>query len=332
MSSDFTVEELPERPDARVGIREMFQIDVDGETAAFARRTAHAPSIDPGYRFDPGTTMAILSGFADNRRVIVQGRHGTGKSTHIEQVAARLNWPLIRLNLDSHISRIDLIGKDAIVLRDGKQVTEYREGLLPWAYQRPVALVFDEYDAGRPDVMFVIQRVLEAEGRLTILDQNKVMLPHPSFRIFATANTIGLGDASGLYHGTQQLNQAQLDRWNIVARLDYLSEKEEVDVVLSKAPWMASEEGRQILLQMVRTAEQTRVGFQAGDVSTLMSPRTVISWADNYRLFHDLDYAFETAFLNRCDEAERPVVNEYYQRATGRTLDPNGRSPWKRVD
>jgi cobaltochelatase CobS len=211
-------------------------------------------------------------------------------------------------------------------------VTEYREGLLPWAYQRPVALVFDEYDAGRPDVMFVIQRVLEAEGRLTILDQNKVMLPHPSFRIFATANTIGLGDASGLYHGTQQLNQAQLDRWNIVARLDYLSEKEEVDVVLSKAPWMASEEGMQILLQMVRTAEQTRVGFQAGDVSTLMSPRTVISWADNYRLFHDLDYAFETAFLNRCDEAERPVVNEYYQRATGRTLDPNSRSPWKRVD
>ncbi len=320
MSSQVEIDELPARPDATVNIRETFQVDIDGDAPAFSRRTLHAPAIDASYRFDPGTTMAILSGFADNRRVIVQGRHGTGKSTHIEQVAARLNWPLVRLNLDSHISRIDLIGKDAIVLRDGKQVTEYREGLLPWAYQRPVALVFDEYDAGRPDVMFVIQRVLEAEGRLTILDQNKVMLPHPSFRIFATANTIGLGDASGLYHGTQQLNQAQLDRWNIVARLDYLSEDEEVAVV------------RQILMQMVRTAEQTRVGFQAGDVSTLMAPRTVISWAENYRLFRDLDYAFETAFLNRCDEAERPVVGEYYQRATGRTLDPNARGPWRRTD
>ena len=307
-------------------------IDIEAMTPAFAQRVPHVPAIDPGYRFDPGTTMAILSGFADNRRVVIQGRHGTGKSTHIEQVAARLNWPLVRVNLDSHISRIDLIGKDAIVLRDGKQVTEYREGILPWAYQRPVALVFDEYDAGRPDVMFVIQRVLEAEGRLTILDQNKVLLPHPSFRIFATANTIGLGDASGLYHGTQQLNQAQLDRWNIVARLDYLPEQEEVDVVLSKVPSMADDGGRQIVLQMVRTAEQTRVGFQAGDVSTLMSPRTVISWADNFRLFRDLDYAFETAFLNRCDEAERPVVAEYYQRATGRTLDVNARSPWKRVE
>jgi cobaltochelatase CobS len=331
MSSEPDIAALPERPDAMVSIRDTFQVDVDGHAPAFSRRTAHVPAKDPGYRFDPGTTMAILSGFADNRRVIVQGRHGTGKSTHIEQVAARLNWPLVRLNLDSHISRIDLIGKDAIVLRDGKQVTEYREGLLPWAYQRPVALVFDEYDAGRPDVMFVIQRVLEAEGRLTILDQNKVMLPHASFRIFATANTIGLGDASGLYHGTQQLNQAQLDRWNVVARLDYLTEAEEVEVVLSKAPWMSNEESRQILLQMVRTAEQTRIGFQAGDVSTLMSPRTVISWADNYRLFQDLDYAFETAFLNRCDEAERPIVNEYYQRATGRTLDPNARGPWKRI-
>ena len=331
MSAEYDVDHLPERPDTQISVRDAFAIDIDAMTPAFAQRVPHVPAIDPGYRFDPGTTMAILSGFADNRRVVIQGRHGTGKSTHIEQVAARLNWPLVRVNLDSHISRIDLIGKDAIVLRDGKQVTEYREGILPWAYQRPVALVFDEYDAGRPDVMFVIQRVLEAEGRLTILDQNKVLLPHPSFRIFATANTIGLGDASGLYHGTQQLNQAQLDRWNIVARLDYLPEQEEVDVVLSKVPSMADDGGRQIVLQMVRTAEQTRVGFQAGDVSTLMSPRTVISWADNFRLFRDLDYAFETAFLNRCDEAERPVVAEYYQRATGRTLDVNARSPWKRV-
>ena len=292
MSSDFSIEELPERPDAQISVRETFMIDSDAVAPAFSRRTPHVPPIDSAYRFDPSTTMAILSGFADNRRLIVQGRHGTGKSTHIEQVAARLNWPLIRINLDSHISRIDLIGKDAIVLRDGLQVTEYREGILPWAYQRPVALAFDEYDAGRPDVMFVIQRVLEAEGRLTILDQNKVLRPHPSFRLFATANTVGLGDASGLYHGTQQLNQAQLDRWNIIARLDYLDEEEEAGVVLSKAPWMATEEGRKLVLQMVRTAEQTRTGFEAGDVSTVMSPRTVISWAENYRLFQDLEYAF----------------------------------------
>ena len=332
MSAQLTIENLPEDPDATVSIRETFQIDTDGTTPAFSLRTPHVPAIDPGYRFDPGTTMAILSGFAENRRVIVQGRHGTGKSTHVEQVAARLNWPLVRLNLDSHISRIDLIGKDAIVLRDGRQVTEYREGILPWAYQHPVALVFDEYDAGRPDVMFVIQRVLEAQGRLTILDQNKVLVPHKSFRLFATANTIGLGDATGLYHGTQQLNQAQLDRWNIVARLDYLAEEEEVDVVLSKVPSMSDDEGRKIILQMVRTAEQTRTGFQAGDISTLMSPRTVISWADNFRIFRDLDYAFATAFLNRCDEAERPIVSEYYQRATGRSLDLAAIGPWKRID
>lgn len=332
MSAQLTIEHLPETPDATVSIRETFQIDTDEAAAAFSLRTPHVPVIDPGYRFDPGTTMAILAGFADNRRVIVQGRHGTGKSTHVEQVAARLNWPLVRLNLDSHISRIDLIGKDAIVLRDGKQVTEYREGILPWSYQHPVALVFDEYDAGRPDVMFVIQRVLEAQGRLTILDQNKVLVPHKSFRLFATANTIGLGDATGLYHGTQQLNQAQLDRWNIVARLDYLGEEEEVDVVLSKVPSMSDGEGRKIILQMVRTAEQTRTGFQAGDISTLMSPRTVISWADNFRIFGDLDYAFSAAFLNRCDEAERPTVAEYYQRATGRSLDLAASGPWKRVD
>jgi cobaltochelatase CobS len=332
MSVQLTIEDLPEEPDARLSIREAFQIDTDATTPAFSLRTPHVPPIDPGYRFDPGTTMAILSGFAGNRRVIVQGRHGTGKSTHVEQVAARLNWPLVRLNLDSHISRIDLIGKDAIVLRDGKQVTEYREGILPWAYQHPVALVFDEYDAGRPDVMFVIQRVLEAQGRLTILDQNKVLVPHKSFRLFATANTIGLGDATGLYHGTQQLNQAQLDRWNIVARLNYLAEEEEVDVVLSKVPSMSDAKGREIVLQMVRMADQTRTGFQAGDISTLMSPRTVISWADNFRIFNDLDYAFATAFLNRCDEAERPVVAEYYQRSTGRSLDLAATGPWKRVD
>jgi cobaltochelatase CobS len=326
------IEELPRQPDTNVSVRDIFKIDVDGCAPAFSQSTLHVPIIDPAYRFHPATTMAILSGFADDRRVIVQGRHGSGKSTHIEQIAARLNWPCIRVNLDSHISRIDLLGKDAIVLRDGKQVTEYREGILPWAYQRPVALVFDEYDAGRPDVMFVIQRVLEADGRLTILDQNKVLSPHPSFRMFATANTIGLGDPTGLYHGTQQLNQAQLDRWNIVARLDYLDESDEVEVVIAKVPWMDTEEGRELVLQMVRTAAQTRIGFQAGDISTLMSSRSIIFWAQNYRVFQDLDYAFETAFLNRCDEAERPIICEYYQRSIGRLLQLPVSCPWKRVD
>jgi cobaltochelatase CobS len=323
--------ELPECPDIRISIRSVFDVDTDSLTPAFSRRTTHVPEVDAAYRFDPATTMSVLAGFAENKRVIVQGRHGTGKSTHIEQIAARLNWPCVRINLDSHISRIDLIGKDAIVLREGKQVTEYREGILPWAYQRPVALVFDEYDAGRPDVMFVIQRVLEAQGRLTILDQNSVLSPHPSFRLFATANTIGLGDATGLYHGTQQLNQAQLDRWNIVTRLDYLPEDEEAAVVLARVPAMNDDEGRRIILQMVRTAEQTRTGFQAGDVSTLMSPRTVICWAENYKLFGNLEYAFETAFLNRCDESERPVIAEYYQRAIGSTLNLTNASPWSRV-
>ena len=330
MREHLDIEELPAKPDATVSIRGVFSIDTDATAPAFSLRTAHVPAIDPCYRFDPATTMAILTGFADNRKVVIQGRHGTGKSTHIEQVAARLNWPCLRINLDSHISRIDLVGKDAIVLREGKQVTEYREGILPWAYQRPLALVFDEYDAGRADVMFVIQRVLEAEGRLTILDQNRVLSPHPSFRLFATANTIGLGDSSGLYHGTQQLNQAQLDRWNIVARLDYLPEAEEAAVIHARAPWMNDDEGRRLVLQMVRTAEQTRTGFQAGDISTLMSPRTVICWAENYQSFGDLEYAFETAFLNRCDENDRPTIAEYYQRATGRTLGGSGARPWRR--
>lgn len=318
------------RPDITVSIRQAFGIDVDGEVPAFSQGDEHVPALDASYRFDPATTMAILAGFNGNLRVLLQGRHGTGKSSHIEQVAARLNWPCVRLNLDSHVSRIDLIGKDAIVLRDGKQVTEYREGLLPWCYQRPVALVLDEYDAGRPDVMFVIQRVLEAEGRLTILDQNKVIPPNPFFRLFATANTVGLGDVTGLYHGTQQLNQAQLDRWNIIARLDYLEEGAEVDVVLSKAPWMGDDEGRNVLLQMVRMANLTRAGFAAGDVSVVMSPRTVISWAQNYRVFGNLDFAFNTSFLNRCDEAERPLYGEYYQRVFGREPANTPPESWKR--
>jgi cobaltochelatase CobS len=330
MKDHFDINDLPARPDQRISIRQTFHVDTDTLAPAFSHRTPHVPDIDPAYRFDPATTMSILAGFAENKRVIVQGRHGTGKSTHLEQIAARLNWPCVRINLDSHIGRIDLLGKDAIVVLDGKQITEFREGFLPWAYQRPVALVFDEYDAGRPDVMFVIQRVLEAESRLTILDQNRVLFPHPSFRLFATANTVGLGDSTGLYHGTQLLNQGQLDRWNIVTRLDYLPEDEEAAVVRARVPSMDGEEGRRIVLQMVRTAEQTRIGFQAGDVSTLMSPRTVICWAENYRTFGNLEYAFETAFLNRCDEAERPTIAEYYQRAMGRTLSPANTCPWKR--
>ncbi len=302
-------------PDKSVTAREAFGIGSDLEIPAFSERTEHVPEIDDTYRFDQETTLAILAGFAFNRRVMIQGYHGTGKSTHIEQVAARLNWPCIRVNLDSHISRIDLIGKDAIVLKDGKQVTEFREGLLPWALQHPCALVFDEYDAGRPDVMFVIQRVLEVEGKLTLLDQSRVIRPHPAFRLFATANTVGLGDTTGLYHGTQQINQGQMDRWNIVASLNYLPHGQEVGIVLAKLginPKDAAEKKR--IESMVALADLTRAGFINGDISTVMSPRTVITWAENARIFGDLSFAFRLTFLNKCDEAERATVAEYYQR------------------
>jgi len=302
-------------PDIRVKVRETFGIDSDLDVPAFSVRTEHVPEIDRAYRFDRDTTLAILAGFAFNRRVMVQGYHGTGKSTHIEQVAARLNWPCIRVNLDSHISRIDLIGKDAIVLKDGKQVTEFREGILPWALQHPCALVFDEYDAGRPDVMFVIQRVLEVEGKLTLLDQNKVIRPNPYFRLFATANTVGLGDTTGLYHGTQQINQGQMDRWNIVATLNYLPHAQEVEIVMAKLGMDAKDsKARKQTEAMVALADLTRAGFIAGDVSTLMSPRTVITWAENARIFGDVGFAFRLTFLNKCDEAERATVAEYYQR------------------
>ena len=281
---------------------------------AFSRASDHVPEIDPVYRFDRVTTLALLAGFMHNRRVLIQGYHGTGKSTHIEQVAARLNWPCVRVNLDSHVSRIDLIGKDAIVIRNGKQVTEFREGILPWALQRSVALVFDEYDAGRPDVMFVIHRVLEVEGKLTLLDQSRVIHPHAYFRLFATANTIGLGDATGLYQGTQPINQGQMDRWNIVTTLNYLPSEEEVEIVLARVPAYNTDSGRQIVAQMVALAALTRTGFKAEDISTVMSPRTVINWAENTQIFGELDYAFRVTFLNKCDEAEQATVAEYYQR------------------
>ena len=307
-------------PDRKISVREVFGIDSNMEVRGYSERDEHVPDLDRDYLFDHDTTLAILAGFAFNRRVLVQGYHGTGKSTHIEQVAARLNWPCVRINLDSHISRIDLIGKDAIVLRDGVQVTEFRDGILPWALQTNTALVFDEYDAGRPDVMFVIQRVLEVSGRLTLLDQNKVIRPHPAFRLFATANTIGLGDTSGLYHGTQQINQGQMDRWSIVTTLNYLPHDREVDIVVAKAKHYADKSGQDIVDKMVRVADLTRNAFVNGDLSTVMSPRTVITWAENAEIFGDVGFAFRVTFLNKCDELERPLVAEFYQRSCGKEL------------
>jgi len=301
-------------PNNEIDVRKTFDIDIDMKVMAFKEPNEHVPSIDSAYKFDKDTTLAILAGFSHNRRVMIQGYHGSGKSTHIEQVAARLNWPCIRVNLDSHISRIDLLGKDAITLKEGKQVTEFKEGILPWALQSPTALVFDEYDAGRPDVMFVIQRVLEVEGKLTLLDQNKVISPHAGFRLFATANTVGLGDTSGLYHGTQQINQGQMDRWHIVSTLNYLDPALELKVVLSKVPGLDNKEGLEIATNMISVANLSRQGFANGDISTLMSPRTVISWAENYQIFHDLNKSFEITFLNKCDETERVIIAEYFQR------------------
>ena len=303
-----------EKPDLEIDVRETFDIDIDLKVMAFKESNEYVPSIDESYKFDKNTTLAILAGFSHNRRVMIQGYHGSGKSTHIEQVAARLNWPCIRVNLDSHISRIDLLGKDAITLKDGKQITEFKEGILPWALQTPTALVFDEYDAGRPDVMFVIQRVLEVEGKLTLLDQNKVISPHPGFRLFATANTVGLGDTSGLYHGTQQINQGQMDRWHIVSTLNYLDPELELKVVLSKVPSLDNKEGLEVARNMISVANLSRQGFANGDISTLMSPRTVISWAENFKIFSDLNKSFEITFLNKCDETERVIIAEYYQR------------------
>jgi len=308
------------KPDIEIDAAKVFGIQTKMKVPAFSKAGEHVPDRDEAYRFDRETTLAILAGFAFNRRVMIQGYHGTGKSTHIEQVAARLNWPCVRVNLDSHISRIDLVGKDAIVLKDGKQVTEFREGILPWAIQHPVCLAFDEYDAGRPDVMFVIQRVLEVQGKLTLLDQNRVIRPNPFFRLFATANTIGLGDTSGLYHGTQQINQGQMDRWNIVVTLNYLAHDTEVDIVLAKSPTYQTAEGKKTISAMVRVADMTRNAFINGDISTVMSPRTVITWAENAVIFGDVGFAFRVTFLNKCDELERPAVAEFYQRCFGQDL------------
>ena len=307
-------------PDMKLSVRQTFGIDSDLEVPAYSQADAHVPDLDVDYRFDRDTTIAILAGFAHNRRVMISGYHGTGKSTHIEQVAARLNWPCVRVNLDSHVSRLDLVGKDAIVLKEGKQITEFQDGILPWALQNNIALVFDEYDAGRPDVMFVIQRVLEQSGKLTLLDQKRVIRPHPAFRMFATANTVGLGDTSGLYHGTQQINQGQMDRWSIVTTLNYLPHDKEVDIVLSKATHYRTPEGRDIVNRMVRVADLTRNAFINGDLSTVMSPRTVITWAENADIFHDIGFAFRVTFLNKCDELERALVAEFYQRSFGKEL------------
>ena len=325
MTDTSSTQNLPIMPpngaDITISVRQVFGIDTDWKVPGFSQASEHVPDLDEAYYFDPETTLAILAGFAHNRRVMIQGYHGTGKSTHIEQVAARLNWPCVRVNLDGHISRIDLIGKDAIVLREGKQVTEFREGLLPWAIQHPVALCFDEYDAGRPDVMFVIQRILEAQGKLTLLDQNRVLTPHENFRLFSTTNTVGLGDTTGLYHGTQPINQGQMDRWNIVATLNYLPHEDEIRIVLSKMPSLDSKEGRVLISSMINVAELTRSGFIAGDISTVMSPRTVINWAENTEIFDgDIGFAFRLTFVNKCDELERDTVAEYYQRCFGEEL------------
>jgi cobaltochelatase CobS len=308
-------------PDRMLSARKLFGIDTDLMVPAFRERDQHVPEIDSVYRFNPDVTLAILAGFTRNRRVLIQGLHGTGKSTHIEQVAARLNWPCIRVNLDGHISRLDLVGKDAVVLKDGQQVTEFQEGIVPWALQRPMALVLDEYDAGRPDVMFVIQRILEQGGKFTLLDQNRVLTPHPFFRLFATANTVGLGNLNGLYHGAQRLNHAQIDRWNIVATLNYLPREEEIAIVAARVPALAGATHRPLLESMRAVAELTRKGFAAGDLSTLMSPRTLITWAENIEIFNDPARAFRLSFVNKCDEAERPVVAEYFQRCFDRELD-----------
>ena len=306
--------ELPNKPNHKVEVSKVFNIDTKMTAKGFKEKTEWVPEIDEGYIFDKDTTLSILAGFNHNRRVMVQGFHGTGKSTHIEQISARLNWPCVRINLDSHISRIDLLGKDAIKLEDGKQITEFQEGMLPWSIQNPVALVFDEYDAGRPDVMFVIQRILEVEGKLTLLDQNKVIKPHPSFRLFATTNTVGLGDVTGLYHGTQQINQGQMDRWHILSSLNYLDENQELKVVLSKVNEFNSNKNKEILKNMIKLANLTRNGFENGDISILMSPRTVISWAQNYKIFKDIIDSFKLTFLNKCDDLEKPIIVEYFQR------------------
>ena len=308
------------QPDIKISVNQTFGIDSNMEIEAFSKRNEYVPEIDKNYKFDKDTTLAILSGFSFNKRCLVSGYHGTGKSTHIEQVAARLNWPCVRVNLDSHISRLDLVGKDAIVLKDGKQITEFREGVLPWALQNPVAIVFDEYDAGRADVMFVIQRVLEVSGKLTLLDNNRVINPHQNFRLFATANTVGLGDTTGLYHGTQQINQGQMDRWSIVSTLNYLPANAEEEIVASKVPNFKTKEGKETIKSMVSIAELTRNGFISGDLSTVMSPRTVITWAENTNIVEDIDLAFKLTFFNKCDEMERPILSEYYQRCFGRDL------------
>ena len=313
-------------PDIKLSVRQTFGIDTDMEVPAYSKADEHVPDFDPDYLFDRETTLAILAGFARNRRVMVTGYHGTGKSTHIEQVAARLNWPTVRVNLDSHISRIDLIGKDAIKLRDGKQVTEFHEGILPWALRNPVAIVFDEYDAGRADVMFVIQRVLEHDGKLTLLDQNEIITPNKYFRLFATSNTVGLGDTTGLYHGVQQINQAQMDRWSLVATLNYLSHDAEAAIVLAKAPHYNTEKGRRTVSQMVTLADLTRTAFMNGELSTVMSPRTVITWAQNAEIFRNIGYAFRVTFLNKCDELERQTVAEFYQRCFDEELPESAAS------
>ena len=308
------------KPDIKISINQTFGFDSEMQVDAFSKKSEYVPDIDKNYKFDRDTTLAILSGFAFNKRCLISGYHGTGKSTHITQVAARLNWPCVRINLDSHVSRIDLIGKDAIVIKDGKQITEFKEGILPWSFQNPIALVFDEYDAGRSDVMFVLQRILESDGFFTLLDKNKVVKQNKYFRLFATANTIGLGDTTGLYSGTNQINQAQMDRWEIVTSLNYLNLEKEMEIILAKNKNLNNAKGKEKIANMIKVAALTRKGFIGGDISTVMSPRTVLNWASNSEIFLDTGYAFRVTFLNKCDEAEKSIISEYYQRCFGEDL------------
>tara|TARA_B100000287_G_scaffold361038_1_gene353652 strand:+ start:92 stop:1051 length:960 start_codon:yes stop_codon:yes gene_type:complete len=299
---------------------ELFGIKKRVKVRHFSQKTELVPEIDNSYIFDEITTLSIIAGFNHNKRVLIQGLHGTGKSTHIEQIAARLNWPCLRINLDGHISRFDLLGKDAITIKDQKQVTTFKQGMLPWSIENPVALVFDEYDAGRPDVMFVIQRLLESDGKLTLLDQNKVITPNPLFRIFGTCNTLGTGDISGLYHGTQNLNQGQLDRWNIFTTLNFMSPETEVNIIKNKLG-KTTKKIKDEINNMVKLANLVRKSFSTNDISTIISPRTSIIWAQNIEIFENTELAFKLTFYNKCNESDKKIISELYQRCFGKELD-----------
>ncbi len=301
----------------KLDAKKTFNINCPFEIKALATKSELIPTLDENYFFDEKTTLAILSGFIFNNRVLIQGMHGTGKSTHIEQVASRLNWPCMRINFDSQISRLDLVGKDVISIKDGKQITEFREGILPYAMRNGVALVLDEYDAIKSDVAFVIQRLLEEEGKFALLEENEIITPHPNFRLFATSNTLGAGDDLGIYHGTNLINQAQMDRWNVVANLNYLSKEEEVKILQAKLPFLKTKLHENTAPMMVQMANLTRQSFKNGDLSNLISLRTLISWGRNIEIFGDVKTAFILSFFGKVIDDEKLIIIEFYQRVFG---------------